>query len=307
MKITSMLGGAALALSICASAVAKEGGDQYPNGAENWFAGALPPAGDYFLNYFGYYTGELRNASGDKANVGGKTPSVDAWFDALRWVHVTDTKLFGADWGWHVIVPVVNQKIDFVPLGGSRSATGIGDVTINPIVLGWHLSPELHVTAGLDINLPTGRYDRNDLRTSIGANYWSFEPVLAVSWLRSDGWEASAKLMVNFKTKNTDTDYRSGDDVHVDYLVGKAFGPWGVGVSGYYLKQFTEDKLNGATVAAAPGVWGEGRKGQVFAAGPSIRYSGLGKTHLIAQWQHEMAVENRFGGDKFWLKAIVPF
>jgi len=48
---------------------AKEGADQYANGAENWFTGALPPAGWYYINYFGYYTGELRDGAGDKVNV----------------------------------------------------------------------------------------------------------------------------------------------------------------------------------------------------------------------------------------------
>ncbi len=47
-----------LALLIVPAMHAKEGADQYPYGAENWFAGALPPAGLHSINYFGYYTGE---------------------------------------------------------------------------------------------------------------------------------------------------------------------------------------------------------------------------------------------------------
>jgi hypothetical protein len=27
----------------------------------------------------------------------------------------------------------------------------------------------------------------------------------------------------------------------------------------------------------------------------------------IAQWQHEFEKENRFGGDKAWLKFVMPF
>ena len=46
--------------------------------------GALPPPGTYYLNYFGYYTGQLRDGSGNKVNLNGATPSVDAVFDALR-------------------------------------------------------------------------------------------------------------------------------------------------------------------------------------------------------------------------------
>lgn len=278
---------------------AKEGPDQYPNGAENWFAGAVPPPGNYFINYAGYYSGTLRDGNGDKLNVGGSTPKVSAVFDAMRFVQVTNTKLFGADWAWHVILPVVSQSLDIAPLGGKARKTGIGDLTINPMILAWH-SPTLHQAVGLDINLPTGAYDKNDPRKSIGANYTSFEPIYAVTYMGEGGIELSGKFMANFKTKNSDTDYQSGTDVHVDYLVGKNFGPWGVGVSGYYLQQITNDKQAGVKVGT------DGNKGQVFAFGPSVKYSTSNGLTFVAQWQHETMVENRFAGDKFWLKLIMP-
>ena len=43
-----------LALSMIPAVYAKEGGIQYPYGAENWLAGAVPPAGFYYLNYAGH-------------------------------------------------------------------------------------------------------------------------------------------------------------------------------------------------------------------------------------------------------------
>jgi len=289
-----------LALALAAVSVqAKEGGDQYPNGAENWFAGAVPPPGNYFINYAGYYSGTLRDGNGDKKNVGGTTPKVSALFDAARFVQVTNNKLFGADWAWHVIVPVVHQSLNIAPLGGDASANGLGDITIDPIILAWH-SPTWHYAAGLDINLPTGRYDKNDPRKSIGANYTSIEPIFAASYLGADGWEVSGKFMLNAKSKNTDTNYQSGTDFHMDYLVGKNVGPWGYGVSGYYLKQISDDKVGGVKVGA------DGNRGQVLALGPSVKYSLSGGTTLVAQWQHETLVKNRFGGDKIWLKLIMP-
>ena len=65
-------------LLLAAGAVqAKEGGDQYPNGGETWFAGAVPPPGNYLINYLGYYSGKLKDGSGNDANVGGRTPKVE--------------------------------------------------------------------------------------------------------------------------------------------------------------------------------------------------------------------------------------
>lgn len=308
MNRMNKIGVAMLLAGLVAGTVqAKEGGDQYPNGAETWLAGAVPPPGRYFINYFGHYSGELRNGSGDKAPVG----DVDAWFNALRYVHVTDTQILGGNWGWHVILPLVHQSVD---LGGEKSVTGIGDLTLNPFILSWH-TKNWHWAAALDVNLPTGRYESGDPRRSIGANYWSLEPIFAFSYMGDDGWEVSAKFMLNLKGSNGDfrpapgaekVKYESGDEIHMDYLVGKRFGPWGVGVSGYYLKQLNNDKVGGATIPERPGFWSEGRKGEVFAIGPSVTYTNTSGMHFIGQWHHETNVENRFGGDKLWFKLIMP-
>lgn len=296
-----------LPLALAGAAQAKEGGDQYPNGAEaREMVGALPPPGDYFINYAGYYSGTLRDGSGDKVRFGGREAKVNATFDALRYIKVTHTKILGADWGWHVIVPLVHQSMDFPPLGGRGSRSSVGDITIDPLVLGWHFG-DWHAIAGLDINLPTGHFDKDDSRKSVGANYYSYEPVLALTYRNQSGFEGSIKLMYNIKTKNQDTDYQSGDEFHFDYWVGQHQGPWAYGLGGYYLKQTTNDKYKGRSVAAVDGVYDEGRRGQVFAIGPSLSYTSKGGISFIGQWQHETMVENRFAGDKFYFKLITAF
>ena len=291
-----------LSVLLLPMAYAKEGGDQYPNGAENWFGGATPPPGFYYLNYLGYYTGQLKNASGDKVILNGATPSVEATFDAFRFIEMTKVKVLGANYGVHVIVPVVYQSMN---LNGRNSTTGVGDITIDPLILGWH-HEHWHAVAAFDINLPTGAYNQSDPRVSIGAHYYSFEPVAAFSYMPKTGWEASTKLMYNLKTTNPATNYHSGQEFHADYLVGKHFGNWMVGGSGYALRQVSDDAVNGQTVPAAAGLWDAGRKGQVVAIGPSTGYTNKRHMTFIAQWQHETLVRNRFGGDKVWIKMIIP-
>jgi hypothetical protein len=292
---------------LAGGALAKEGADQYPHGAENWLAGAVPPPGTYFLNYFGYYSGNLRDGDGDKV----PGASVSAWFDALRLIHVTDKKILGGHYGVHAIVPLVHQR---VKLGERASASGLGDITVSPAILSWHAG-NWHWVAALDVLLPTGKYESGDPRKSIGANYYSLEPVFGATWLSPGGWELSAKFMYNIKSKNKSfrpapgapkMDYASGDEFHMDYLVGKRFGPWGVGLSGYYVKQTTNDKLDGRKIPAALGPWSSGRKGEAFAIGPSAIYTSSGGTMFIAQWQHETHAKNRFRGDKAWFKLIMP-
>ncbi|MEF8754685.1 MAG: transporter [Accumulibacter sp.] len=288
---------AAPALFAVTSAVAKQGPDQYPNGSENFMAGALPPPGNYFINYLGYYEGDYRDNKGDKV----RGLSVSATFDALRFIHVTGHKILGGDWAVHAIVPVAYQRLHTpIPGIGSGSTFGLGDIVIDPIIIGWHFPPDWHLTVGLDIYLPTGKYDANDPTQSIGANYYSFEPIVAFTYLNQSGFEVSAKLMYNIKTKNNDTDYHSGQEFHMDYLVGQHFGPWGVGLAGYYLTQTTDDEVAGRKVPP------DGRRGKVFAYGPAVQYNHKG-TSFIASWNHEVGVDNRFQGNKFFLKLVTGF
>ena len=285
-----------------ASLCAKEGGDQYPNGAENWMVGAAPPPGTYYVNYFGFYSGRLMDGSGATAKLSGTTPSVNATFDVFRFVGVTRQRLLGADYAVQVIVPVVYQSVN---MNGNASKTGVGDMFVNPMILGWH-RPQWHALASVDFLLPTGYYDRNDPRVSIGANYYSFDSLVALSAVPKSGWEGSAKLMYNLKTTNTATNYHSGQEFHTDYTAGKHLGAWMLGVSGYALKQTTNDTVNGQVEPASAGLWTAGRKGQVFAIGPSAGYTNQHHIIFVALWQHETLVRNRFGGDKLWFKMVIP-
>lgn len=300
-KSTLALALATLGAIATSVAQAKEGGDQYPNGAETFMAGALPPAGDYFLNYLGWYGGELQDNDGRTVQVAGKPVKVDAWFDALRWVKVTNTKLLGADYAVHAILPLVRQKME---IGGALSGTasGAGDLVFSPLVLGWH-TPQLHVIAAVDVYLPTGKYDNDPQRpwANIGTNYRSIEPLVALTYLHASGFEASTKLMYNFKSRNKDTDYQSGDEFHADYLLGYHAGPWMAGLGGYYVRQTSDDEQGGIKVGP------DGNRGRALAVGPHVAYSTKAGTTFIGQWQHETDVRNRFEGDKVWLKLIMPF
>lgn len=291
-----------IALVVVPASTAKEGADQYPYGAENWFTGATPPPGFYFINYAGYYTGRLRNGSGDNAILNGATPQVDATFDAFRFIEMTRFKILGANYGVHAIVPVVYQSMN---LNGRNSTTGVGDITVDPLILGWH-QEHWHAAAAFDIDLPAGAYNQNDPRISIGAHYYSFEPLLAFSYMPKAGWEASAKLMYNLKTTNPATNYHSGQEFHMDYLVGKHVGNWMIGATGYTVEQVTDDTVNGQTLPAVPGLWDSGRRGRVLAVGPSVGYTNKHHMSFIANWQHETLIQNRFGGDKVWFKMIIP-
>jgi len=283
------------ALAFAGPARATEsGGGAYPNGAEDFMTGALPPPGTYFINYLTWYTAtEFKDKDGNDM-----IPdfSLDVVANVFRFVHVTDVRFLGASWGMHAFLPVVRVDVDFPGMGDHR--WGLGDIIVDPFILGWHWD-NFHVTAGLDIYVPVGAYDEDRLANP-GRNYWTFEPVLAVTYRCPGGFEASAKFMYDFNTKNSDTDYESGQEFHFDYTLGYHVGNWALGVGGYVYYQTTDDEVDGVKVEP------DGFKGQVYAIGPQVSYSYKNMSFAL-KWQTEFEAENRPEGDKFWFKFMYAF
>jgi hypothetical protein len=193
-------------------------------------------------------------------------------------------------------VPFVDLKVDVN--GQSQHKKGLGDIIFGP-ALGFHYSDKLHSVFALDFIAPTGEYDRGDL-ANIGRNYWTVEPVLAISHVDPAGLNASVKLMYDFNLENSATDYRSGQEFHFDYAVGWGLGNgWVLGVGGYYYRQTTDDRQHGERI--------DDNKGRAFSIGPSIMYSNKDGWFLTAKWEQETQVRNRAEGDAYWLKLTVPF
>ena len=283
----------AATLGLATPALATEGGGgHYPNGAEDFMLGALPPPGTYFLNYLSWYsTDKFRTDFGDNKNF-----DLDVVADTLRFIHVTDYQILGANWAVHAFVPLVNVDVSPLP-GWSDSRFALGDIIIDPLILGWH-SKNWHLTTGLDIYLPTGAYDQNDL-ANVGRNYWTFEPIIAFTYLSDQGLELSAKLMYDFNTENDDTDYQSGQEFHLDYTLGYHMGPWSLGLGGYYYKQTTDDEQNGHRFL-------NGFRGEAFAIGPQAKYDYKNMSFTL-KYLAETDVENRPEGDSLWFKFLYAF
>ncbi|HYH21766.1 MAG TPA: transporter [Azospirillum sp.] len=293
MNWKSLFAAAAVAVGLAAApqAQATEAGSQYPNGAEGFMAGAVPPPGTYFINYLTHYNaGRLNDNSGKQIPVNFR---LNATAEVGRLLYVSNIQILGGNLGAHILVPLVNLNYDVGPF--SVHQFGLGDITIDPFILSWHWK-NFHLATGLDIILPTGRYDRNK-PINIGANYWGIEPLVAGTYMTDGGFEVSAKLMYAFNTKNNDTSYRSGQAFHMDYMVAQHYDAWTVGLGGYWFQQTTDDDLRGVNI---------GNRGSAFAIGPAVKYDFKGVS-VIGKWQHEFVTHNRPQGDNLWVKLIMAF
>ena len=215
---------------------------------------------------------------------------------ATRLVWSTPHAVAGGNLVLRSILPLVNLKVE-VP-GQSQSKTGLGDITFGSGIA-WHHSPSLHSVLALDLVAPTGGYERSNL-ANIGRNYWSVQPVYTVSHINPAGFNGDIKLTFNFNQKNKDTNYRSGNEVRLDYSAGWGVGGgWVLGVDGYAMRQLGDDELAGVSQANS--------KGAAFAIGPSVKYDDGKGWFITAKLQRETAVKNRPEGSALWIKTIIPF
>jgi hypothetical protein len=268
----------------------ENGGGAYPNGAEDFMSGAVPPPGNYFINYFDYY-------AANKFKDGPPEFKLNVAADTLRFIHITDKKLFGGFWGVHIFIPLVYMDVK-VP-GADDSRASLGDIIVDPFILSWH-GANWHTATGVDIYTPTGSYDKGHL-ANISRNYWTFEPIIAGTYICPGGFEVSTKFMYDFNTKNTDTDYLSGQEFHFDYTVAKKIGDFNAGMAGYFYQQVTDDEMGGTKVP-----FNDGNKGRVLAVGPALKYDHKNMSFSI-KYLFETTVKNRPEGNNLWAKFIYAF
>ena len=284
----------AVAVTACGAACATEGGGSiYPNGSENYLVSDMPPPGVHVLEYLsGYSADQLRDNNGNQVPIDFKLNVTAA---ATRVIWVTNQTLFGGQLGFHAIVPFVNVGASVNGAGQTKS--GLGDSTFGP-GLGYHVSENLHFVVAVDINAPTGEYDRHDM-VNLGRNYWNAEPLAGVTYKQENGMNADLKVMYDFNARNNATDYRSGQELHADYALGWGFGKSFIaGAGGYIYQQTTNDNVGGSTVP--------NNRGRTMAIGPSVKYDNGRGWFFTAKYEKEFDVKNRSEGDGWWIKMVIP-
>ena len=284
-------------------------------------SGAVPPPGLYFLDYVYYYNADTMND--DNGDDIGVFDDVNVWANVFRFLWMSDKTILGASYGQHLFVPVLNTELNFnAPVGPQNTTeyddSGVPYLIYSPMVLAWHLQQgKLHVAVSpADIYIPTGQDDGN--LAAVGRNFWTFEPVVAVTYMLG-GWEFSSKFMYDFSTTQDkyatkygfEVDRDPGQEFHFDYSVSYAVKPnLRLGVNGYYYTQVTDDsyELNDSIPAPVQELLraDEGYHSQVFAAGPGIWYNHKNMFFELRS-QFEMNAKNKTEGQNVWFKFTYAF
>jgi hypothetical protein len=265
-----------------------------PFGVFDFGAGMLPPPSEVAtvgLRVANYRANQLRDDAGDRSPVGLKL-KVDSV--GLAVVKMTDVPLLGGTYGAYAVLPFLDMSnalsiptpVGPLNLSGKNSAQG--DIQIAPLVVKWTPSPGLFTNAALQLQLPTGSYDKTRL-INAGTNHWTFTPIVGVNYIMPSGFEVSSTFQLNFNGRNKDTDYRSGVEYQQEFALGQHVGPWTFGVGGYHYQQLSDDKLAGQDI---------GNRSRVTALGPVVNFFELGSGWPLV-WVHaykEFGAKNRSQG-----------
>lgn len=183
--------------------------------------------------------------------------------------------------------------------------SGLGDLTLVPLMLAWKVG-DWQFDVLTPIYAPTGNYEKGRLGNT-GLNYWTFDPMVGVVYSNKQlGFNAMLHVGYGINTENTETDYRSGDLLHLDAAVQQIVpvgpGLLALGVEGFYFDQVTGDSGGGAVLGDF--------KGRTAGVGPVVGYIlPLAERTLSVEvkWLTELETKNRLKGDYVWLKVVFKF
>lgn len=225
-------------------------GTGYGWGSEGVMAATVPPPGVHYRMYnLLVESDKLLDADGDEVDVGF---DLRLLANVHRVVWISDTQVFGADFGMAANIPILATDLEISAAGVKDSDIGLGDILIEPLVLAWH-GNRYDAAAAWGLNMPTGRYDKDE-PASVGSGYWSSLLSLGATYYFDDAktWSASALSRTIFYGEQEDTDITLGPEFGVEWGIGKTF-PVSTGlllrpgICGHGIWQIGEDSGPGTT------------------------------------------------------------
>lgn len=231
---------------------------------------------------------------------------LDSFSAATLIAHITHKKIFGAYYGFEMLLPTARVSMDVFE---KNKETGLGDASISPLILQWVNGELFNLPFNHRLNfsfiVPTGSYD-DSKQLNIGNNALSFNPHYAFTLNLSDYSELSMRAHYLWNGKNNSPnkaknlrDTQAGQAFHINIASSyQISGHLKVGLSGYYLKQLNQHEAGGDVINDSIE--------QVFAVGPALQYKSSLLT-LHANSYFESFAKNRPEGERLIFKISKVF
>lgn len=232
----------------------------YPAGVEGIKAASLPPPGFYIRDYnIVYFSDRLNDKKGDKVPL---KFHVASYVNGFRAIWMTEWKIFGADYGMDVLIPLVFAD---VRAGAAKDNTvGLGDIYLEPLLLAWH-PEQTDLVIAYGFWAPTGHFNRARLANP-GKGFGSHMLTFGITWYPDKDKVFAASFLNRYEihTRNHDLNITPGDTYTLEWGLSRNYGTIDVGLIGYYQQQVDSD--HGRGISAVSGK----ARDRVFAVGPEV-------------------------------------
>jgi hypothetical protein len=220
---------------------------------------------------------------------------------------VTYRKILGANNGNLAVLPWANNRIQGVEDFDSNPGTGLTDMFIQPISLGWH-QPRADFTAAYGLYLPTGRYE-DGAENNTGLGMWGQEILLGTTMYMNPQRtiHAATTATFTFQSEKEDSNTKVGNIMNLEGGVGADFlgGGLTAGLAYYGTFKLTEDRFE----ALLPNVLIRG-KNRVWALGPEVTLAiAANKTvygFVTVRYQWEIGARTTTEGAAWNILATFP-
>jgi hypothetical protein len=225
-------------------------------------SGSQAPPGGYVLVPFYFYSADtLKDRNGREVARG----SLDATIFGIGFNYVTTKKLGSANYGFMVVVPWANNRLQGGRIDENPGA-GLTDMYIQPVNLGWH-APRVDTTVAYGLYVPVGRYEAG-ASNNTGLGMWGqeFQAGTTVFFDTKKQWHAATVASFNVFSEKRDSDTKVGNILTLEGGVGRDLlgGGLSVGLTYYAGYKLTEDNLRPPIDAIVRG------KNRGYGIGPEI-------------------------------------
>jgi len=292
-----------VALVLCVSGTGMSFG-HYTPGALGINAASLPPKGFHYTMYNMFYSADKIMDDGGGA-IPGLGFDVNVYAMANQFTYMTDFKIFGGDYGFSFIIPLVRTDVSYEYFASDYNSESarlykwnddsfeLGDICVEPFLLSWQ-TPHLDVTFGLGFYAPTADHEKP---VSPGLGYWSFMETLGATYFFDDARTASFSVLTRWIQNSeyvdrnlisnanslfyNETAITYGAYVVAEYGLAKSFpiektAIFTAGVAGYTYDQITDDSEKGGADNRFFGnaIFGYGRTGLNVGGATDVRFFG---------------------------------
>jgi hypothetical protein len=243
----------------------------------------VPPPGIYMFNQV--WTDQANLAGPGVKALGGNTKvGYQSAVDVQGFLFVPGWTFLGATYDAVIVQPFVMGSLG-APFNIQQS--GVHNTYIVPVELSWKLADSgFAIKTGLGIFVPDGTqhaFIRGFTGSAvpapagagypfIGDPYWTFQPEFIVSYLK-DGWNLSAAIYDEINTRNTATQYTTGNILHADFTATKTIGKWTFGPVAYYYGQISDDSCSALTCGYLTGTLLQPQRFNIWAVGGLVGYN----------------------------------